>query len=169
MSLVIWFTGLPGSGKSTITEGFVKKHPDFVVLRIDELRKTVTPEPTYSEQEREYVYRALVFTAKKLQDAGCNVVIDATANMRRWRELARKLITNYKEVYLRCDINTCAKRERERKDRHHAPKDIYKKASEGWPVPGVNVPYEEPVNPELTIDTTKTTVDEAVSLIESLI
>ncbi len=167
--MVIWITGLPGSGKSTIAEAFIKKHPEFIVLRIDELRRIVTPEPTYSDDEREYVYRALVFTAKKLQDAGLDVIIDATANMRRWRELARQVTENFKEVYLRCEIDTCIRREMERKTRHHAPADIYKKAKEGWPVPGVNVPYEEPLNPELTIDTGNTSVDEAVKLIESLI
>lgn len=169
MSVALWITGLPGSGKSTIAEAFLKKHPEFVVLRIDELRQIVTPEPTYSDNEREYVYRALVFTAKKLQDAGLNVIIDATGNMRRWRELARKIIDNFKEVHLRCEIETCIKREVERKKLYHAPRDIYKKASEGWPVPGVNVPYEEPLHPELIIDTEHTSVDEAVVLIEGII
>ncbi len=169
MPVVLWITGLPGSGKSTITEELVRRHPGFVVLRIDELRKLVTPEPTYSDEEREYVYRALVFTAKKLYEAGHDVVIDATGNLRRWRELARKEIKDFLEIYLQCSIKTCSEREQARTNTHHAPRDIYKKAKEGWPVPGVNVPYEEPLEPELILDTEKMTVSEAVDKIDSLL
>ncbi len=169
MPLAVWITGLPGSGKSTISEAFRRKHPEFIILRIDELRRIVTPEPTYSEEEREYVYRALVFTARKLQDAGHDVIIDATGNMRRWRDLARKVLDNFREVYLRCNLELCAQREMKRRVRHAAPKDIYRKAQEGWPVPGVNVPYEEPESPELVIDTEKTEVSRAVEMLESLI
>ncbi|HDY70131.1 MAG TPA: adenylyl-sulfate kinase, partial [Nitrospirae bacterium] len=48
MSCVVWITGLPGSGKSSIAEALKGRHPGFVILRMDEMRKIVTPEPTYN-------------------------------------------------------------------------------------------------------------------------
>ncbi len=152
-ALVVWITGLPGSGKSTITDGIKKSYPDFVILRMDEVRRLMTPQPTYSEDEREIVYRAIVYMAKILSELKHNVIIDATANRRRWRELARENIKNFAEIYIKCPIDVCQKREKERLNTHFAPKDIYKKGIQGSPVPGVSVPYEEPMNPELVIDT----------------
>ena len=169
MPVVMWITGLPGSGKSTIAEELVKRLPGFIILRIDELRRIVTPKPTYSEQEREYVYRALVFAAKKLYEAGHDVIIDATGNLRRWRELARKELDNFIEIYLKCSLQTCSQREKQRSITHHAPRDIYRKAKQGWPVPGVNVPYEEPLNPDLVLNTEETEVSEAVDRIVALL
>ncbi|MEW6117082.1 MAG: adenylyl-sulfate kinase [Nitrospirota bacterium] len=161
--LVIWITGLPGSGKSTIAEGIKHRFPDFVILRMDELRRIVTPEPTYSEAERDVVYRAIVYTAKILSEQGHHVIIDATGNLRKWRELARSTIPRFKEIYLKCALAVCTERERSRKDAHGAPKDIYQKGKAGWPVPGVQVPYEEPLSPELTVETDKVLPDDALS------
>lgn len=168
-AVALWITGLPGSGKSTIAEGVRKLHPDFTVLRMDELRRIVTPEPTYSESERDIVYRCLVYTALILVRNGHSVVIDATGNMRKWRDLARQLIKDYGEVYLRCPLEICMEREGRRPDTHGAPKEIYKKGAAGWPVPGVSAPYEAPLNPELVIDSDKVSADEAIGLVESLI
>ena len=166
MSRVIWITGLPGSGKSTVAEALkTALKDDAVILRMDELRKVVTPVPTYSDEERELLYRSLVYTAKKLSDCSHTVIIDATAHLRRWRTLARNVICEYMEVYLKCSLDECRRREERRADSHQAPKSIYKKAEEGWPVPGVNVPYEEPTRPEITIDTERTEIQVAVNLI----
>jgi adenylylsulfate kinase len=167
--IALWITGLPGSGKSTIADEIKKSFPDFVILRMDELRKIVTPEPTYSETEREIVYRALVYLALKLTGLGHDVVLDATGNLRRWRDLARQVIPRYVEVYLQCSIETCRKREEVREEKHGAPGQIYKKAAAGWPVPGVSVSYEEPLCPELTIETEKILPHGAVQLIKDLI
>ncbi len=166
--IAIWITGLPGSGKSTAADAFKKVHPEFIVLRMDKLRKVVTPEPTYSDSEREIVYRTLVYLAKTLTELGHYVIIDATGNLRRWRELARQLIPRYSEVYLRCPIEKCMERERQRLEAREAPKDIYKKGAAGWPVPGTMVPYEEPLNPEIVIDTDKISIKDMVVLIEQI-
>lgn len=152
MPWVIWITGLPGSGKSTIASALKKKIPDAVILRMDELRKIVTPKPSYSDAEREYVYKALVFTAKNLYELGHNVIIDATGNRKSWRLLARKLIKNFFEVYLECPLDVCMAREKKRINTHGAPKKIYEKGTKGMPVPGMRVPYEKPVKPEAIID-----------------
>jgi adenylylsulfate kinase len=163
--IVLWITGLPGSGKSTVADEIKKTFPEFVVIRMDEVRKIVTPLPTYSENERETVYRALVYLSQKLSDLGHDVIIDATGNLRRWRELARRLIPKYIEVYLNCPIEVCMQREKRRIEKRGAPEDIYKKGTAGWPVPGISAPYEEPVNPEITIDTDKTSLQEIVARI----
>lgn len=167
--IALWLTGLPGSGKSTIADEIKRRHPDFIVLRMDDLRKIVTPEPTYSEPEREIVYRCLVYVASLLVNNGHDVIIDATGNMRRWRELARGLIDRFGEVYLRCPIEKCIERERFRLETHGAPRDIYEKGRAGWPVPGVTVPYEEPLNPELEIETDLLSPSESIDMIEELI
>ncbi len=163
--LAVWITGLPGSGKSTATDGLSKLHPDFVVLRMDDMRKIVTPDPTYSYTERDLVYRSLVYLARVLTELGHNVIIDATGNRKEWRDLARGLIPRFIEVYLRCPVEECSMREKQRTDAHSAPPDIYKKGESGWPVPGVNAPYEEPANPEIRVETARLSVEDVVALI----
>ena len=81
--IVVWLTGLPGSGKSTVAEAVRNRRPDTVILRMDELRKIVTPQPAYSDAERELVYRSLVYAAKIVSELGRNVIIDATGNRTR--------------------------------------------------------------------------------------
>jgi len=158
--IAIWITGLPGSGKSTVADEIKKLHPGFIILRMDELRKVVTPEPTYSDPERETVYRALVYLAMKLTEAGQDVIIDATGNLRKWRDLARQLIPRFAEAYLKCPVKICMEREKDRVNTREAPRNIYKKGAAGSPVPGVTVPYEEPLNPEILIDADKASIDE---------
>lgn len=169
MPWVLWITGLPGCGKSTVALKVTELLPDALVLRMDDLRKIVTPAPSYSDEEREHVYRALVYTAKTLCEAGQNVIIDATGNKRSWRQLARELIPAYMEVYLKCPVELCIEREKTRTDTHSAPKHIYEKGKAGWPVPGINVPYEKPVGPELIIDTEKETPEKAAEKIVKMI
>ncbi|MEW6053748.1 MAG: adenylyl-sulfate kinase [Nitrospirota bacterium] len=165
IAIAVWLTGLPGSGKSSVADEVKKNLPGIVVLRMDRLRKIVTPEPTYSESERDIVYRALVFLAANLTKLGHDVIIDATGNLRKWRDLARQHIPGYIEVYLRCPLQVCMQREQLRKTAHDAPGDIYRKGTEGWPVPGITVPYEEPLNPEIIIDSDSTPVKEAAARI----
>ncbi len=172
MAWVIWITGLPGSGKSTLAEAIKRKVSEAVILRMDEVRKVITPKPSYSDTEREYVYRALVYMAKTLYELGHNVIIDATGHKRRWRQLARKFIPNFFECYLKCPVNLCIKREAERIDTHAAPMGIYKKGKKGWPVPGIKVPYERPLKPEIIIDTVREcpagAADKAVKALKKL-
>jgi adenylylsulfate kinase len=169
MPWVLWITGLPGCGKSTVALKVKEMLPDVTILRMDDLRKIVTPAPTYSDEEREHVYRALVYTAKTLYEAGQNVIIDATGNRRSWRQLARELIPGYMEVYLECPVKLCIEREKTRTDTHAAPKNIYEKGKAGWPVPGIKVPYDTPVNPELIIDSENEPPEKAAEKIVKMI
>jgi len=154
----VWVTGLPGSGKSTVARALLKRLRDIGVqaqiVSSDMLREVVTPKPSYSEEERDMVYGAIVFVAKLLTQNGVNVVIDATGNRRRYRDQARKGIPRFMEAYLQCPLEVCIQRETERKEYVYAPRDIYKKAfaGESATVPGIGAPYEEPLHPEVVVD-----------------
>lgn len=157
MSWAIWITGVPGSGKSTLARAAVAKLHALGVpvreLELDEIRKTLTPSPTYSDAERDIVYRALAFIAAMLAEAGAPVIIDATAHRRVWRDLARREIPRFAEVQLICPVDVARDRERTRQP-GHAPRDIYARAGRpGATVPGVDVPYEPALSPELVVDT----------------
>jgi len=167
----VWITGLPGSGKSTVANLLLEKLSSLKIhaqiISIDMVRKYATPQPTYSEKERSIVYGALIFTAKMLTKNSVNVIIDATANRRRFRGKGRQAISNFMEAYLECPIKVCMQRETKRKKTHLAPTDIYKKAKEGksQTVPGVGVPYEEPLNPEIKVDSSRLSAEECVEKI----
>ena len=157
----VWITGLPGSGKSTVSRALLelleKDGVHAQLLSSDSLRKVLTPKPSYSLEERDSVYATLVYIAELLTQNGVNVVIDATGNLRRYRENARKRISSFVEVYLECPLEACMQREARRAGTHHAPRRIYERAGEGKAptVPGVGQPYEPPSNPEIALDTTK--------------
>lgn len=157
-----WITGLPGSGKSTITRKLLEKLESskihVQIVSSDMLRKVMTPKPTYKEEERATVYATLVLMAKLLTQNGVNVIIDATANRRRYRDQARKEIPRFIEAYVRCPLEVCIQRETKRKAGvSYAPRNIYRTAFTGKSntVPGIGVPYEEPLRPEVIIDSDK--------------
>ncbi|MCX8069004.1 MAG: adenylyl-sulfate kinase, partial [Thermodesulfovibrionales bacterium] len=120
---------------------------------------------TYSDIERDLVYKALTYTALKLYSNGHNVLIDATANLRKWREFAKEKIPHFREIYIRCPVEICMRREESREESFGAPSGIYQKAKEGWPVPGVNVPYEEPLNPLVIVDSDIISIKDGVKMI----
>jgi len=163
----LWITGLPGSGKSTIARLLAKRLAEMAIptqtLSSDMLRKSLTPKPRYTEKERNMVYSVLVLIAKLLTQNGVNVIIDATGNRRRYRDKARREIDNFLEAYLRCPLEICIERERRRKRRLGAPKGIYQKGFDrrSRTVPGLGVPYEEPLNPEVIVDTDKLSREDA--------
>jgi adenylylsulfate kinase len=162
----VWVTGLPGSGKSTVARDMAslikEKGVRVKVLEMDEIRKVLTPHPAYSEGERSIVYAAIAFMAKLLSDEGVNVIIDATANLKKYRDVAAKLIPMFGEIYVQCPIEICIEREAARKG-GHAPHDIYKKgmAGQSSTVPGLNVPYEAPEHPIVIINTEKEPEEQA--------
>ncbi len=169
MVWVMWFTGLPGCGKTTIAAKVLtilsEKGISARVLQLDEIRRAITPEPKYTEEERDIVYASLAYMGKLLADEGINVIIDATANRRRYRDFARRLIPNFAEVFIRAPLSVCMEREAKRKAKF-SPKDIYKKAAgEKAAVPGVNVAYEEPHTPEIDVDTTSMNLEESAGYI----
>jgi len=171
----VWVTGLPGSGKSVVSQALLKileqKSIHAQLFASDALRKVLTPAPTYSLEERDIVYATLVYIAKLLTQNNVNVIIDATGNLRRYRENARNQIPRFIEAYLECPLEVCVERETSRTKTHQAPKQIYKRAREGEAptVPGVGQPYQPSLNPEITINTTKDTPEQAAQKILELI
>ncbi len=160
--IAIWLTGLPASGKSSITAALKPKLEALghrvEVLESDAVRRALTPSPTYSREERDLFYRALAYLGSRLVAQGVSVVFDATANKRAYRDLAREWITDFVEVAVLCPLEVCEQRDR---------KGTYRKGKDGASatVPGLQEAYEAPLHPEVTIDTERTAPDEAAELI----
>jgi protein-L-isoaspartate(D-aspartate) O-methyltransferase len=173
MSWAVWITGLPGSGKSVIARAVAEQlraegHP-VTLLEMDVVRRVLTPTPTYSDLERDAVYRAFVYIGACLVERGRPVIFDATAHRRAWRELARATIKNFAEVQLHCPLAVCRLREADR-PRGNAPVGIYARSAQaGARVPGVNVDYEFARAPELDIDTVTRSVGAAAADVVGLI
>jgi protein-L-isoaspartate(D-aspartate) O-methyltransferase len=173
MSWAAWITGLPGSGKSVIARAVAARLESegqaVTVLEMDAIRRVLTPTPTYSDTERDAVYRALVYIGACLVERGRPVIFDATAHRRAWRDLARATIKNFAEVQLHCPLALCRVREAERRQ-GAAPVGIYARGAQaGARVPGVNVEYEFARAPELDIDTATRSVEAAAAAVVGLI
>jgi adenylylsulfate kinase len=142
----VWITGLPASGKSTITRALVAelalRNLRAAVLESDELRRVFTPRPTYSDEERDTFYRSIAFVGKLLVEHGVPVIFDATANRRRYRDDARSTIPRFLEVFVDCPVEVCAERD---------PKGLYRRAREGATssLPGAGADYEPPLRPDV--------------------
>ncbi len=117
----------------------------------------MTPNPTYSEDERERVYATVVYIANILNQNGFNAIIDGTGNRREYRDLARRELKKFALIYVRCPLQDCIARERRRGKGSSAPTQIYEKAIDGRSatVPGINVPYEEPLDAEIVVDSNR--------------
>lgn len=148
-AFAIWITGLPASGKSTlahaIAEHLAHQGIRIQILESDTLRKVLTPQPTYSEQERDQFYTALTYIGALLVQNGVSVIFDATAPKRLYRQKARQEIPRFLEVFVQCPLEVCIRRD---------PKGIYHKGISGETitVPGLQVPYEDPERPDIIVD-----------------
>ncbi len=157
----VWLTGIPASGKSSIARELAKKirglGASVVVLESDEMRTILTPAATYSPDERDRFYRAMVLIGGMVTRNGINVIFDATANRRVYRDHARSLIPKFIEAYVQCPLDVCMKRD---------PKGIYGRVAAGRAatVPGIQSPYEPPVSPEVTLDG-QDSVDRSVGVV----
>lgn len=151
-AFAVWVTGLPASGKSTVTRelqiSLAAAGFEAEVLESDTVRQVTTPVPTYFREERDFFYRALAFCGSRLVAHGVPVIFDATATRRAYRDLARTLIPRFVEVAVVCPLEVCQQRDR---------KGTYRKALEGKSstVPGLQESYEPPLQPDVVIDTTQ--------------
>ena len=165
-AFAIWLTGLPASGKSAIArelrDRLATAGLSVEVLESDDVRKILTPAPTYSLEERELFYRALAFLGSRLVSHGVPVILDATATKRAYRDMARSLIPRFLEVAVVCPIQVCRQRDY---------KGTYRKGEEGLSrtVPGLHDSYEPPLRPELTVDTTRYSPGESADQIFRLL
>jgi adenylylsulfate kinase len=147
-AFAVWITGLPASGKSSITRALVRelasRGVDVAVLESDTLRQILTPNPSYSDEERQTFYGAMVHIGSLLVNHGVPVIFDATANRRAYRAAVRDAIDRFIEVYVDTPLPVCMTRD---------PKGIYARARAGaaTTVPGVHATYEPPVRPDLVV------------------
>jgi adenylylsulfate kinase len=172
VSWAIWITGPPASGKSAIaravTSELQARGQPVKWLELDEVRASITPAPWYTDAERDLVYRALGYMTTLLVESGRPVLIDATAHRRVWRDLVRAAVPRFAEVQLVCPIEICREREHTRTT-GHAPRNIYARSGRpGATVPGVDVPYEAALAPELLIDTASDSLARSVERVVDL-
>jgi adenylylsulfate kinase len=165
----IWITGLSGSGKTTIAKNFMdfyKKFDDRVeYLRLDEIRQVITPNPVFTKEEREFVYRSSVYIAHILNRHGVNVVVDSVDGEGTGRALCRQMIENFGVIYVRCPLEVCIERERVRTDRAKIEK-LYERAIQGeLKIAGYGNPYVNEDFPLLIIDSDKLSADDSASKI----
>ncbi len=144
----VWITGLPASGKSTVTAALKKelvlRGVNVAVLESDALRKVLTPQPRYDEEERNVFYGALAHVGQLLTEHGVSVIFDATANRRAYRDQARHAIARFLEAFVDCPLDICISRD---------PKGIYRRGREGSAagVPGMDAVYEPPDSPDVAV------------------
>ena len=157
--VTIWFTGLPCSGKTTIADRVaeVLREKGHKVERLDGdiVRKGLTSDLGFSKEDRDENIKRVTFVAKLLTRNGVKVLATFVSPYIERRRKTREEIGEFMEVYVRCPVDECMKRD---------VKGMYRKALAGeiTGFTGVDDPYEEPPNPELILDTDKETVEESV-------
>ncbi|MFK3958422.1 adenylyl-sulfate kinase [Guptibacillus hwajinpoensis] len=151
-SAVLFFTGLSGSGKSTLANDVSRKLHELnvqsFVLDGDNIRQGLNKDLGFREEDRKENIRRIGEVSKLLVDSGQFAITAFISPFHSDRQVVRELLQQgeFIEVYVKCPINECESRD---------PKGLYKKARSGE-IPhftGVSSPYEEPINPEITIDT----------------
>ncbi len=158
----IWFTGLSGSGKSTLSEVIEQRMKalgrNVEVLDGDIVRTHLSKGLGFSREDRDTNIKRIGFVCNLLTRNGVICISAAIAPYRDARDWARKEIGNFVEVYVRCPIEVCRQRD---------VKGLYKLVDEGKikNFTGVDDPYEEPLHPELIVETDKETVEESVARI----
>ncbi len=163
-SVILWFTGLSGSGKSTIAhaleEKLFQRKVHTYVLDGDNIRKGLNKDLGFSPEDRKENIRRLGEVAKLFVDAGILVIVSAISPYRSDRQFVRNLVEpgEFVEIYVKCPLEICEARD---------PKGLYKKARKGIikNFTGIDAPYEEPENPEIVIESDKESVEEAVNKI----
>ena len=149
---VIWFTGLPASGKSTIAHFLEKELFDrgirAYVLDGDNIRHGLCGDLGFSREDRRENLRRIAEVCRLMVDAGLLVLAAFVSPYREDRRYVRERVGDgaFFEIYVKCSPETCEKRD---------PKGLYRRAREGKirGFTGVDAPYEEPENPDLILNT----------------
>jgi adenylylsulfate kinase len=141
---VIWFTGLPSSGKSSlatsVATALAGRGVPHALLDGDAVRAAISPAPGYTTKQREDFYRTLAQLAALLASQGLVVLVPATAHRRAFRDRARKLSPRFVEVFVDTPLAECARRN---------SKKLYGVARA---LPGAGVKYQRPLRPEVRVE-----------------
>ncbi|HEX2235889.1 MAG TPA: adenylyl-sulfate kinase [Actinomycetota bacterium] len=164
---VIWFTGLSGSGKTTIAhlveEQLVDAGVPVEILDGDIVRENLSKGLGFSKEDRDINIRRIAFVAHLLQRNGVFVITAAISPYRSIREEARAMIKDFVEVFADAPLDVCEQRD---------VKGLYAKARAGElkGFTGVDDPYEAPENPEVVCRTDRESVEEsAQKVIDKLV
>lgn len=158
---VIWFTGLSGSGKSTISVALEKalfeKGIRAYRLDGDNIRHGLNRNLGFSAEDRTENIRRIGEVSKLMLDAGLFTLTAFISPYKEDRDQVRELVESdeFIEVYVKASVETCESRD---------PKGLYKKARSGEikNFTGIDAPYEEPAKPEIVLDTNTSSVEESV-------
>ncbi|MEK7289795.1 MAG: adenylyl-sulfate kinase [Planctomycetota bacterium] len=160
----IWLTGLSGSGKSTIAveleHALIENKHQAYILDGDNIRHGLNKNLGFSPEDRSENIRRIGEVAKLFTDANIITITAFISPYRQDRDNARKLFQagEFIEIYIKCPLEVCEQRD---------TKGLYKKARAGEvkEFTGISAPYEEPLKPELTIDTSKMSIEESTRTI----
>jgi adenylylsulfate kinase len=156
---VAWFEGLAGSGKTTLSRAVAVKLRALgrrvEVLDGDEVRQMFSPELGFSRKDREFHARRVSYVARLLARNGVAVIVAMVTPYETSRQAARAGVeVPFEEVWLSCPIDVCRQRD---------PKGLYRRTEQGLVhhMTGMDDPFEEPLNPDLTVDTSHESVEVA--------
>jgi len=159
---LVWFTGLPGSGKSTISHELeyrlFQQNVKTYVLDGDNVRHGLCRDLGFSAEDRRENMRRVGEAARLFLDAGILTIAAFASPYRADRLMVRRMFGpgDFIEVYLKCDLKVCEERD---------PKGLYKKARSGEikNFTGVSDPYEPPEKPEITLETDRLNISDSLS------
>lgn len=158
--LVVWFTGYPASGKSTlarvVADALRTTGEAVCVLDGDDVRATLHPTPGYDDRARADFYASLAGLAALLAKQGLVVLVPATAHRASFRDTARALAPQFVEVFVDTPLAECQRRD---------PKGLYQQAPSA--LPGSGMTYEPPQHPDLTVLPGEPAAERLVTLIRS--
>ncbi len=166
--LMVWFTGLSGSGKSTLAVALERElHQRGLLCRIldgDNIRSGINNNLGFSAADREENIRRIAEVGKLFVDTGIITLAAFISPDEKMRQMAASIIGNedFLEVYVNTPIEACEKRD---------VKGLYAKARKGEikNFTGVSAPFEVPENPDISIDTSVTSLEESVQALLSII
>ncbi len=155
---VAWIEGLPVSGKTTLSRAVAERlraaGHKVEILDGDEVRRMFSPELGYTRKDREFHARRVSYVARMLARNGVGVLVAMITPYETSRQAARATVGDgFTEIWLRCPIEVCRQRD---------TKGLYKSSTHTGDsrVTGVDDPFEEPLNPDLVVDTANGTAAE---------
>jgi adenylyl-sulfate kinase len=157
---VAWMEGLPNSGKTTLSQMVAERLRSsglrVEILDGDEVRHLLSPELGFSRKDREVHARRVSYVARMLARNGVAVLVAMITPYETSRQAARATVGgHFTEIWLKCPVEVCRQRD---------PKGLYRGGSpalHGTKLTGVDDPFEEPLNPDLTVDTATQPFDRA--------